>query len=260
MTSLTFIADSLRARIVEACFDKRDDTATTTARLTALLEECPSPEARAELLAQEDEHRAALLARACGAGNLAAARVLCLAAGALVDQAHRADGFTPLIVASIHDFLEVVRFLVLERNATVDQASETDHTALWFATLRGNVTVVRFLATEGKATGLAGALVVAACPGDVEIIGILLRAGADVAPCLRQEPSSEGAIVALAAAAYDAGTAAAAMIANVAALPLPAITATWVGAAVRAQEAWLMAALARALPGECLLRALLRHR
>jgi hypothetical protein len=109
-------------------------------------------------------------------------RACSAAAGALVNQAHR-DGFTPLIVASLHDFLEVVRFLVLERNATVDQASDTGLTALWFATLRGNVSVVRFLAMEGKAKGLAGALTVGACRGDVEIVGILLRAGADVAPC-----------------------------------------------------------------------------
>jgi hypothetical protein len=62
----------------------------------------------------------------------------------------------------------------------------------------------------------------------------------------------EVSIVAVAAAAYDAAGATATLTANMVAQPPPAgVAAAWAGAAVQAQEAWLLAALARALRGKC---------
>jgi ankyrin repeat protein len=104
MASSTSAADSLRARIFAACNPTSDDAATT-ANLTALLEECPSPEARAALLAQEDDDGYTFLLYACGfANNIAAVRVLC-AAGAAVDQGCSIDGGTPLMLASMYGIL-----------------------------------------------------------------------------------------------------------------------------------------------------------
>jgi hypothetical protein len=195
---------SLYARIISACRDKCDDAAAT-ARLTALLAECPSPEACAALLAQARPATwCTPLALACTTGNLATARVLC-DAGAI---AETGDGCTPLMRASFGGHLDLVRFLVLERNAA---ASKGGHAALLASVSVG---------------------------GNVDIMGILLRVGADVAPCLCRVAwtAEPDVIVALAAAAYDAIGVACAMLAKIGRLPPASLACQAPGTALRARR------------------------
>jgi hypothetical protein len=97
--------------------------------------------------------------------------------------------------------------------------------------------------------------------GELEVVRILLLAGADVAPCLRDKHLfCENVLVNVATAAYDSAGALAVMIAR---LPVPArptasVAAAWAGTAAQAQQAWLMDALARALRGKCKLPLPLR--
>jgi ankyrin repeat protein len=247
--------NALYTRVLAIC--QSPETPETAAKLTALLDECPSPMTRAALLSEEDDDRFTPLMRACNAGNLAAARVLC-AARAIVEQGRRQSGNQALMFASERGHLEVVRFLVLECNATVSQSAFKGRTALSEASYGGHADVVRFLVAEGTASEDtcygSTALGWAASKGHFEVVRTLLPAGADVAPCLSPYFTwrNAGAVAAVAAAAYDAAGAAATLIAKLQHPRPPSLAAAVLAdTAVRAQEAWLMDALARALRGKC---------
>jgi ankyrin repeat protein len=187
--------------------------------LVEMLGACPSRAARTKLLARVDGGYCTLLRRACRMGNLAAARALC-AAGAIVEQIDR-HGVTALMYACFYGHLEIVRFLVLEGNATVDQRAPDCFTALAAACHNVRISTVRFLLAEGNAaieTRWQGqtSLVRAARTGHLTVVRALLYAGADVAPYLLtiRLDLTENSTVTVAAAAYDSAGAIATLIAT----------------------------------------------
>jgi ankyrin repeat protein len=162
------------------------------------------------------------------------------------------------MIASVNGHLDLVHFLVLQANSTVNQSDAVGGAALAYASLNGRANIVRFLVTEGNAAIEARwlgftSLMWAARKGHLDVVRILLLAGANVAPCLGLGPSLtlEPSVLAnIAAAAFDVAGATAELIDHLPAAvqPLANVAAA---AAVQAQEAWLMDALARALPGKC---------
>jgi ankyrin repeat protein len=128
--------------------------------------------------------------------------------------------------ASYRGHLDLVRFLVLQANAAIE------------ASRRNHITP----------------LALAAGGDHLDVVRVLLLAGADAAPCFGRSPiltPKSNVLATIAAAAYDAAGATATLIASLSPLaPAASVTAAWAGAAFQAQETWLMDALARAFPGE----------
>ena len=87
------------------------------------------------------------LFNAAGQGNLEVVRALVTELGANVDQATQ-DGATPLCVAAQEGHLTVVRALVAELGANVDQAMQDGTTPLFIAAHKGQLEVVRALVTK----------------------------------------------------------------------------------------------------------------
>jgi hypothetical protein len=135
--------------------------------------------------------------------------------------------------------LDIARFLVLERNATVYQARTGGGTPLWYAIPNGWPSVERFVLTD------RGAAARRARKRNIQDRGHPAARGCQRrAPCLSHRSHKGTTIVAFAAVPYDAGGAIAEL-----AHPTASTAAAWAGAEVLAQKAWLMAALARALRG-----------
>jgi len=93
-------------------------------------------------------------------------------------------GFTPFILAVYNNNIDAVKFL-LKNGAKTDAQDLSGNTALMGATFKGYVEMTNLLVNEGKAnvnqlnSNGATALIFAATFGQVEIIKILLDAGAD---------------------------------------------------------------------------------
>ena len=139
---------------------------------------CRSPEER--------EAQGAKLYDASFRGDLRAVGEL-ITGGANVNWVQRADGFTPLMVASQEGKAEVVRAL-LKAKANVEHAErKLGGTALTKACQMGHVEMVRALVEEGgadvnhaRASDGFSPLDFAAQEGHAEIVRLLHEAGADV--------------------------------------------------------------------------------
>lgn len=106
-----------------------------------------------------------------------------LAAGADVEARERRYGTTALMVAAVHNRIEVAAAL-LAAGAAVDGLDNTGQTALFHAAMNGNVPMIEVLLRAGAAVNArseAGgtALIEAASNGQPEAVRALLAAGAD---------------------------------------------------------------------------------
>ena len=125
------------------------------------------------------------LFNAAGQGNLEVVRALVTELGANVDQATQ-TGATPLGVAAQEGHLTVVCALVAELGANVDQAMQDGATPLYIAAQKGHFKVVRALVKElGANVDQAKSsgetpLYVAAQEGHDQIAKWLARHGADI--------------------------------------------------------------------------------
>jgi ankyrin repeat protein len=109
------------------------------------------PSARASKTARPQPATVAALADACARGDLAVVGRLIRRNHALVNQRMTDNGATPLLVAAQKGHLAVVKFLVEEGKASVDQATNDDATPLFIAAQEGHLDVVKYLVEEGKA-------------------------------------------------------------------------------------------------------------
>jgi ankyrin repeat protein len=133
------------------------------------------------------EEMAAALVKAAGTGNVEMLRALGKELGdKSVDHA-RPDGATPLLVAGQQGHLEVVRVLVAELGANVNQGTQDGVTPLYAAAQQGHEEVVRVLVAElganvnqGTQNGVTP-LHFAAEDGNVEVVRVLVaELGANV--------------------------------------------------------------------------------
>lgn len=106
-------------------------------------------------------------------------------AGADVEVRHLESGVTPMLAAAGNNRLGVVR-LLLEAGADIDSKGDDGYTALFFAALRGQTRMVRYLVERGAAldgpvyeTAGRMPLIAASVSGYVEIIKCLVEAGAN---------------------------------------------------------------------------------
>jgi ankyrin repeat protein len=117
-------------------------------------------------------------------GNLDVIRYLVNDVGADVNQADD-QGFTPLLMAAQNAHLDSMRCLVMELGADVNQTELTGNTPLIIAVLNGHLSVVRCLVDEiGADVNLANeggltALMVAASNKHHKIAAYLMRHGED---------------------------------------------------------------------------------
>jgi ankyrin repeat protein len=118
-------------------------------------------------------------------GQLGVVRYLGKELGANVNQAMH-NGFTPLIIAAIHGYVDVVRCLGNEFGANVSQANEDGATSLMFAAKQGDLNMVRCLGKELGANvnqanlGGATSLLIASKSGHLNVVRYLVILGADI--------------------------------------------------------------------------------
>lgn len=108
------------------------------------------------------------------------------------------DGFTGLMLASSTSKLDIVKFLIGERNVNIDDFNNQGNTALMVAADNGATDIVQYLISNGadvnanmdRTTGHT-ALMGAAAGGHKDIVNILLANGANVNAQVGQNSSNE---------------------------------------------------------------------